>query len=44
MALAKINDIGTMLAMDVSMLFAVPVYRVMYASDVNPNEKKYAPS
>jgi hypothetical protein len=44
MALARINEIGTILDIAVSMLFALPVIIVMYATDVNPNEKKYAPT
>ena len=43
MALARISEIGTVLAMDVSTLFALPLYRFMYAIEVKPNEKKYAP-
>ena len=43
MALARMSEIGTMLEKDESILLALPLYKLMYAMDVKPNEKQYAP-
>jgi len=40
MALARINEIGTMLPMDVSIEFALPLAIVKKARDVKAKEKK----